>query len=182
MPATISAEAHLFLSKGRAKISLDYLSRLLLLGADPFHDPVLEGLEGKESLIYVSKCRATLVLPKRPLRLLLPGLAKGLVRQLMACLKPIVRLGRREELHFFTTQRKVRWQIRLATHAPHGVTFASRICHEWSDVGALAIPSAQVVGDRRVTHREQPSDLAVGDSVRVQPRDGGHPLVAAATA
>ena len=115
MPATISAEAHLFLSKGRAKISLDYLSRLLLLGADPFHDPVLEGLEGKESLIYVSKCRATLVLPKRPLRLLLPGLAKGLVRQLMACSKPIVRLGRREELHFFTTQRKVRWQIRLAT-------------------------------------------------------------------
>ena len=33
MPATISAEAHLFLSKGRTKISLDYLSGLLLLGA-----------------------------------------------------------------------------------------------------------------------------------------------------
>ena len=33
----------------------------------------------------------------------------------MACSKPIVRLGKDEELHFFTTQRKVRWQIRLAT-------------------------------------------------------------------
>src|SRR5260370_38215474 len=114
MPATITAEAHLFLCKGRTKISLDYLSRLLLLGADPFHDSVLEGLEGKESLIYVSKCTASLVLPKRPLRLLLPGLAKGLVRLLMACSKPIVRLGRREALHFFTTQRKVRWHIRRA--------------------------------------------------------------------
>ncbi len=41
MPATISAEAHLFLSKGRTKISLDYLSGLLLLGADPFHGSVL---------------------------------------------------------------------------------------------------------------------------------------------
>ena len=77
MPVTISAGSHLFLSKGRAKISLDYLRRLILLGADPFHDPVLEGLEGKESLIYVSKCRATLVLPKRPLRLLLPGRRGG---------------------------------------------------------------------------------------------------------
>lgn len=115
MPATLSAEAHLFLSKGRAKTSLDYLSRLLLLGADPFHDPVLEGLEGKESLIYVSKCSTILVLPKRPLRLLLPGIAKGLVRLLMASSKPIVRLGKNEELHFFTRQRKVRWQIRLAT-------------------------------------------------------------------
>ena len=115
MPATFSAESHLFLSKGRAKTSLDYLSRLLLLGADPFHDSVLEGLEGKESLIYVSKCSATLVLSKRPLRLLLPGIAKGLVRLLMACSKPIVRVGKNEELHFFTKQRKVRWQIRLAT-------------------------------------------------------------------
>jgi hypothetical protein len=115
MPATISAEAHLFLSKGRAKTSLDYLSRLLLLGADPFRDSVLEGLEGKESLIYVSQCRTSLVLPKRPLRLLLPSIAKGLVRLLMPSSKPIVRLGKNEELHFFTRQRKVRWQIRLAT-------------------------------------------------------------------
>jgi hypothetical protein len=115
MPATICAEAHLFLSKGSAKISLDYLGRLLLLGADPFRDPVIEGLEGKESLLYVSKTEASLVLPKRRFRLLLPGIAKGLVRLLMACSKPIIRLGKGEELHFFTTQRKVRWQIRLAT-------------------------------------------------------------------
>jgi hypothetical protein len=126
MPATMNAEAHLFLSKGRSKISLDYLSRLLLLGADPFRDPVLEGLEGKESLIYVSKTSATLILPKRPPRLLLPGIAKGLVRLLMACSKPIVRLGKGEELHFFTTQRKVRWQIRLATRRHHVFRLGSK--------------------------------------------------------
>ena len=69
MPKTYSAEAHLFLSKGRAKFSLDYLKRLLQLGADPIRDPELEGLEGKESLIYASRCRATLILPDKPLPL-----------------------------------------------------------------------------------------------------------------
>jgi hypothetical protein len=123
MPATISAEAHLFLSKGRAKISLDYLSRLLQLGADPFRDPLLEGLEGKESLIYASKTSATLVLPTLPLRLVAPGLVKGLARLLLACPKPKLRFGRRAQPHFFSTQRKVRWQIRLATR-PH---FAFRL-------------------------------------------------------
>ena len=120
MPATISAEAHLFLSKGRAKISLDYLSRLIQLGADPFRDPVLEGLEGKESLIYASMARATLVLPTRPLRLVAPGLVKGLARLLLACPKPRLRFGRMAQPHFFSTPRKVRWQIRLATR-PHFV-------------------------------------------------------------
>ena len=99
MPATISAEAHLFLSKGRAKISLDYLSRLIQLGADPFRDPLLEGLEGKESLIYASMASATLVLPTRPLRLVAPGLVKGLARLLLACPKPRLRFGRMAQPH-----------------------------------------------------------------------------------
>jgi hypothetical protein len=120
MPATISAEAHLFLSKGRAKISLDYLSRLIQLGADPFRDPLLEGLEGKESLIYASMTSATLVLPSRPLRLVAPGLVKGLARLLLACPKPRLRFGRMAQPHFFSSPRKVRWQIRLATR-PHFV-------------------------------------------------------------
>ena len=51
MPQTIVAEAHFFLSKGRSKISLRYLRDLLELGADPFRDPELEGLEGKDSLV-----------------------------------------------------------------------------------------------------------------------------------
>ena len=120
MPVTMCAEAHLFLSKGRAKISLDYLSRLIQLGADPFRDPMLEGLEGKESLIYASMTRATLVLPARPLRLVAPGLVKGLARLLLACPKPRLRFGRSARPHFFSRERKVRWQIRLATR-PHYV-------------------------------------------------------------
>jgi hypothetical protein len=115
MPATISAEAHLFLSNGRSKISLRYLSELLDLGADPFRDPVLEGLEGEESLVYVSRVSATLVVPQRPLRPTVRGIAKGLVRLLLACPKPTIVLGEFELPHFFTRQRQARWQIRLVT-------------------------------------------------------------------
>jgi hypothetical protein len=120
MPKTYSAEAHLFLSKGRAKFSLDYLKRLLQLGADPIRDPELEGLEGKESLIYASRCRATLILPDKPLPLLAPSLAKGLARLLMACPRPAFRLGQEEQLHYLYKRRKVRWRVRLASR-PHFV-------------------------------------------------------------
>jgi hypothetical protein len=115
MPKTYSAEAHLFLSKGRAKFSLDYLKRLLQLGADPFRDPELEGLEGKESLIYASKCSAVFVLPAKPLPLLAPRLAQGLAKLLMACPKPTVRLGQESQLHYFARARKARRQIHLVT-------------------------------------------------------------------
>ena len=115
MPQTIFAEAHLFLSRGRSKISLDYLSGLLQLGADPFRDPELEGLEGQESLIYASKVVATLVVPARPLAVVAPSLAKGLVRLLLTCPRPSIRLGQEEVRHLFSKRRAVRWQIRLAT-------------------------------------------------------------------
>ncbi len=114
MPQTIFAEAHLFLSKDESKISLDYLRGLLQLGADPFRDPELEGLEGRESLIYASKVEATLVAPGKQLRSAAGGVAKGLVRLLLACPKPKILLLHEEVPHFFLARRVVRWQIRLA--------------------------------------------------------------------
>ncbi len=97
MPQTIVAEAHFFLSKGRSKISLRYLRDLLELGADPFHDPELEGLEGKDSLVYVSKVAATLVVPGRQFRWIDRAVA-----------------GLEEREHFFLPRHAVRWEVRLA--------------------------------------------------------------------
>jgi hypothetical protein len=114
MPQTIVAEAHFFLSKGRSKISLRYLRDLLELGADPFRDPELEGLEGKDSLVYVSKVAATLVVPGRQFRWIARGVAKGLTRLLLACPKPRVLVGLEEREHFFLTRNAVQWEVRLA--------------------------------------------------------------------
>ncbi len=126
MPETIIAEAHLFLSKARSKISLDYLRGLLQLGADPFRDPVLEGLEGKESLIYASKVNATLVAPAKPLRILAPSLAKGLVRLLLTCPRPSIRFGEDDVPHFYSIPRKFRWQVRLATRPQYQFTISDK--------------------------------------------------------
>jgi len=119
MPQTIYAEAHLFLSKNRSKISLEYLRGLLELGADPFHDPELEGLEGRVSLIYAGRVSATLVVPGKQLRPAARGAAKGMVRLLLACPKPQILLRHEEAPHFFLAKHAVRWEVRLATRPRH---------------------------------------------------------------
>jgi hypothetical protein len=110
----IFAEAHLFLSRGRSKISLDYLRGLLGLGADPFRDPEMEGLEGKESLIYAGKVAATLVVPGKHFWSAARGVAKGLVRLLLSCPRPKILMGHGEAPHFFLGRQAVHWRVRLA--------------------------------------------------------------------
>jgi hypothetical protein len=126
MPQTIFAEAHLFLSKDRSRISLGYLRGQLELGADPFRDPELEGLEGRVSLIYAGRVSATLVVPGKQLRLAARGAAKGMVRLLLACPKPQVLLRHAEVPHFFLTKHAVRWEVRLATRPRYQFRFGER--------------------------------------------------------
>jgi hypothetical protein len=114
MPQMIVADAHFFLSKGRSKISLGYLRDLLELGADPFRDPELEGLEGKNSLVYVSKVTSTLIVPGRQFHWMAREVAKGLARLLLACPKPRILVGLEERPHFFLSRQAVRWEVRLA--------------------------------------------------------------------
>lgn len=114
MPQTIFAEAHFFLSRDQSRISLEYLRGLLELGADPFRDPELEGLEGKESLIYVGKVAATLVVPGEQFWFAARAAAKGLVQLLLACPKPRILMGHEESQHFYVVKQAVRWRIRLA--------------------------------------------------------------------
>jgi hypothetical protein len=126
MPQTIFAEAHLFLTKDRSKISLGYLRDLLELGADPFRDPVLEGLEGRLSLIYAGRVSATLVVPGNQLLPAARGAAKGMVRLLLACPKPQLRLRHEETPHFFLAKHAVRWEVRLATRPRYQFRISER--------------------------------------------------------
>ena len=126
MPQTITAEAHFFLSRDQSKISVQYLRGLLELGADPFHDPELEGLEGKESLIYAGKASATLVIPGKHFWFAARRVAKGLARLMLACPKPRVRLGTEESRHFYLAKHSVRWRLRLALRPRNQFRLGSR--------------------------------------------------------
>jgi len=111
MLATVFAEGHLFLSKKKSKVSLGYLCELLQLGADPLRDPLLEGMEGKESVIYVSRINATLLIPFARPKQQASKLAKGLIHLLLNCPTPSLRMGTAELPHPFAEAKEHSWRL-----------------------------------------------------------------------